>query len=206
MDKYIENINTNKTHLYFGARCHLNEENRCKIFTDIKELTFTSDYFINLLNYLIQTDYKPISGLSDEIIEHIKKYNRKEINGIDLKYHDEFHICSSAINQYLYKWFNDMIDLNKENIIYIEVNKIFFINDINIINIKIPFEIKYHKYGYIFRKQTYVLIDNEYSLIKKGFFPNESIEKTFLKSDHRELFSLLDKTKRIKKLNNIFYK
>ena len=204
MDKYIDNINANKTHLYFGARCHLNEENSCKVLSNIKQLTLTSHCF-NLINYFIKNNYKPISELSDEIIENIRKYYRREINGRDLYYHDQYHICVSSINQYLYKWFNDMINLNKENIIYIDTNSIFYINDINVIDINIPYEIKYYKYGYFFRKQTYALIDEEYSLIKKGFSPNESIEKKFLKSAHTEFLSLIKKIEREKKLNNFFY-
>lgn len=197
MCKYTENINTNKTHLYFGSKCSLNEDDKCVIFKDIKELTFTREYLINLIEYFIKIDYKPISELlSDEIIENIKKYNRREINGKELKYYDQFQICLSSVNQYLSQYFNDMISLNKENIVYIDTNSIFYINDIDIIDIPIPFEIKYYKYGFFVSKQKYVLVNDEYSIIKKGFLRSH-IDK--------EILPLVEKVERIKKLNNILY-
>lgn len=197
MHKYIENINNNKTHLYFGSKCYLNDYDKCIIFKDIKELTFTREYIINLIEHFIKIDYKPISELlSDEIIENIKKYYRRDINGKELKYHDQFQICLSSVNQYLSQYFNDMISSNNGNIIYIDTNSIFYINDIYIIDIPIPFEIKYYKYGFFVSKQRYVLVNDDYSIIKRGFLKNH-IDK--------EILPLLEKVERTKKLNSILY-
>lgn len=89
-----------------------------------------------------------------------------------------------------------MISSNNGNIIYIDTNSIFYINDIDIIDIPIPFEIKYYKYGFFVSKQRYVLVNDDYSIIKRGFLKNH-IDK--------EILPLLEKVERTKKLNSILY-
>lgn len=210
IEKYVNNINLDGLDgPYYGSFIWIDELNKGMIHKNIKCIEFESLYQ-NLLIYFHDSGLLKSYNINIdiEIINKIRYFidNKKtlpdsyriESNELfsNLLFDRNSRKIIGIFTKYMKQYYKEIIEYNRDNILYIDTDQVFYINDINMIDINLPYNnlnIDLFIYDRI----------KKYCIIKDGIFKMKGIrEKDKYKS---KIVLSVKKSEKIKnyKLNTL---
>ena len=194
-----------------GGFCWINEDYKEILLEDVSILNFTSLY-CNIIIGLY--DYGYLDNKESNNIERIRYFlqNRENIKNENIIYTQEklfansyyvylyqkYNKTARLVIEFLWLFYNDFIKENKDNLVYIDVDMIVYINDIKM-DIGLEFFLEKCEFFQINSKKRYITcIDGVYEL--HGYHRNKTTKEN-IKLD--EIKSKIISKRREDKLNKI---
>jgi len=179
---------------------------------EVKQLTFTSLY-PNIICGLIDSGYHEMASekLRMGMIEFNKKFDYFNKNKLILKSDSEVYKeyktyinsfygtlsymskigdvdYTTMLSQYLTAYYNDLLEINKNKILYIDTDIIFYCGELDLLGFNIPYDIEEIPYIYIEEKKRYVIKKESFEV--KGYRKDAQraidLIKTFIRDDKIE--------------------
>ena len=163
-EKYISKINLQNLMSY---NCWINPNVQDILQVDFYELSFINLYpnitlglyelnllesekenvnkFVNIFN-----DYEKLKS-DDSLFKHY----RTIVNSF---YGQMSTQSALKVTEYLKYYFEDILQKNSENILYYDVDTIFYKNEIDVLNTELPYKIEKVDFGVFFDRKRYTLV------------------------------------------------